>query len=285
MIRRQFESVIGHQIIKLPSGSFFSAVINNSMKAYKRLFTFGCSFTNYDWPTWANIIAYDMTDVSFYNYGASGLGNVAIQYLLLEADIVHTFNDDDLIIVNWTTWSREDRFCQARSGWLKGAGNVLNIQNRHYDQYMVEKYWSHENDIIKNASAIISSNRLFNISYQTSLTNPMGFLSDDLDESNAKTIYAQSLRELNISTFAQSFDEYPFDPHPSIIAHMEHVADSIYSTLGLTLSPQTIAYFDEYHKLIGAESEYDYATHCEHVREIMNPRWGDVTKRVKYNNV
>ena len=66
---------------------------------------------------------------------------------------------------------------------------------------------------------------------------------------------------------------------------MEHVADGIYSTLGLTLLPQTIAYFDEYHKLIGAESEYDYATHCEHVREIMNPRWGDVTKRVKYNNV
>ena len=40
----------------------------------KRLFTFGCSFTDYRWATWANILAYEL-DCEFHNFGKSGAGN------------------------------------------------------------------------------------------------------------------------------------------------------------------------------------------------------------------
>ena len=35
---------------------------------YNRLFTFGCSYTRYNWPTWADIIADDL-QIPFQNWG------------------------------------------------------------------------------------------------------------------------------------------------------------------------------------------------------------------------
>ena len=44
---------------------------------YKRLYTFGCSFTKWYWPCWPEIIAHD-TGLPFENWGASAAGNVGI---------------------------------------------------------------------------------------------------------------------------------------------------------------------------------------------------------------
>ena len=48
-----------------------------------RLFTFGCSFTSYHWPTWADILGreYDY----FENWGRSGGSNQFIFNSLIEA--------------------------------------------------------------------------------------------------------------------------------------------------------------------------------------------------------
>ena len=66
---------------------------------YNRFFAFGCSYTHYLWPTWANIIARD-TGLPFQNWGKSGAGNVYIHHKMVEAKIKESINDDDLIIVN-----------------------------------------------------------------------------------------------------------------------------------------------------------------------------------------
>jgi hypothetical protein len=44
---------------------------------FKRAFLFGCSYTEYKWPTWANILKKDL-DIPVYNWGLSGLGNVGL---------------------------------------------------------------------------------------------------------------------------------------------------------------------------------------------------------------
>ena len=49
----------------------------------KRIFTFGCSFTNYLWSTWANILGYEFREAEFYNFGKSGAGNQYIFNLSL----------------------------------------------------------------------------------------------------------------------------------------------------------------------------------------------------------
>lgn len=86
----------------------------------RRLFTFGCSFTQYwRWPTWADILSrrYD----HFENWGICGGGNCQILYNLMECDQRHHIGPDDTIMIMWTNVSREDRYVKDR--WLEG-GNV-----------------------------------------------------------------------------------------------------------------------------------------------------------------
>lgn len=248
------------------------------MKEYKRLFTFGCSYTRYEWPTWANIIAMDMPEVEFYNYGGSGLGNVAIQYLMLEADLTHNFNDDDLILVAWTGWSREDRFHRDRDGWSRGFGNVTNPDSTNYDNNFVQTYWSYENDIIRNASAIIFANKQFNITYQAMLEN----IHYEYDESNASDLYGPQIESLNIQKWGDH-PHYTFDVHPTVLEHMNHVAQCVYPALDRTLSQSTIDYFEEYHRLLeNIQSIDNWSMYCEKIYHMLKPRLGNIEKRVQY---
>lgn len=85
-----------------------------------RLFTFGCSFTNYRWSTWADCLApeYDY----FENWGQSGGGNQYIFNSLMEADQRHSFGANDTVIVCWTSHMRDDRYINHR--W-QTLGNIL----------------------------------------------------------------------------------------------------------------------------------------------------------------
>jgi hypothetical protein len=104
------------------------------MKQYSRLFTFGCSFTNHHWPTWANIMAYEL-NVPLYNYGRSGAGNHYIFNSLIQADNFFNFTNDDLIMICWSNISREDRY--KNEDWIT-PGNIY-TQNV-YDKSFIEKY-------------------------------------------------------------------------------------------------------------------------------------------------
>lgn len=85
---------------------------------YNRLFTFGCSTTNYGWPTWADILSTEIP--KFYNYGKSGAGNLFISNSVVEANIKHKFDENDLVMIMWSSVSREDRY---KNGWIT-VGNV-----------------------------------------------------------------------------------------------------------------------------------------------------------------
>ena len=74
----------------------------------KRLFTFGCSFTNYYWPTWADIISQDYD--YFQNWGKIGGGNKFIYLSLVECHQRNKFTPDDTIMLMWSSQAREDRY-------------------------------------------------------------------------------------------------------------------------------------------------------------------------------
>jgi hypothetical protein len=86
-----------------------------------RLFTFGCSFTNYSWSTWADILAPEFEQ--FYNWGQNGAGNQYIFNSLIEANQRHQINNSDTVIIVWTNVTREDRYISDR--WIT-LGNVVN---------------------------------------------------------------------------------------------------------------------------------------------------------------
>jgi hypothetical protein len=87
------------------------------IQKYKRFFAFGCSFTSYQWPTWADIIG---NSISHYeNWGKGGGGNQFIFNSIVECNRRNKFNENDLVIAMWTSCSREDRYVD--NSWLVAA--------------------------------------------------------------------------------------------------------------------------------------------------------------------
>lgn len=74
-----------------------------------RFFAFGCSFTRYMWPTWADIIGTKFPD-RYFNFAVTGMGNQFIFHSIIYAFQKYKINKDDLIIVCWTAPEREDRY-------------------------------------------------------------------------------------------------------------------------------------------------------------------------------
>lgn len=100
----------------------------------KRLFTFGCSFTNYFWPTWAEIIALDL-NIPLYNYGLCGAGNYHMFNMLMQADNYFNIDENDLVIIEWTNIMREDRWFDGR--W-QTPGNIFS--QSVYSKEFVDTY-------------------------------------------------------------------------------------------------------------------------------------------------
>lgn len=97
-----------------------------------RLFTFGCSFTNYYWPTWADILSFNYDE--FQNYGKLAGGNMFIACTLSEAIAVNKINKNDTVIIMWTNVTREDRYIK---NW-HGVGNIFTQDC--YSWEFVKKY-------------------------------------------------------------------------------------------------------------------------------------------------
>jgi hypothetical protein len=222
-----------------------------------RLFTFGCSFTQYAWPTWADIVAYDL-GIEYYNYGIAGLGNVGIQHRMLEADLKHSFTKDDIILVLWTSWCREDRVKDAQ--W-NASGSVLNIYNDVYDRKFVRKYWDYSNDIVKNSTAIITANELYkdNIKWQGTGI-PLFLTENSRFAENKRELYLVELYKNKISpieeitTFKNDVDNKAFsaidDCHPDVKDYLKIVENHIYKSINLTLKPETKSRFIDLQKTI-----------------------------------
>ena len=100
-----------------------------------RLFTFGCSFTAYEWPTWADILGRQFD--FFENWGKPGAGNQFICNSIAEADAKYNFGKDDTIIVMWSSMMREDRYIQ--NGWLT-PGNFLGHGKEYYSEEFQKKF-------------------------------------------------------------------------------------------------------------------------------------------------
>ncbi|MAV94140.1 MAG: hypothetical protein CMA31_00460 [Euryarchaeota archaeon] len=128
----------------------------------RRLFTFGCSFTHYLWATWANILGYEFSDAKFYNFGKSGAGNQYIFNMLMQADAAYNFTHEDIVIVQWTNVSREDRYFHAGSkalgksesqyGAWSTPGNIYTQDV--YDHDWMKKYFSEYGAIVRDLAFI-----------------------------------------------------------------------------------------------------------------------------------
>jgi hypothetical protein len=220
---------------------------------FKRFFSFGCSWTKWFWPTWADIIAKDL-DIGYQNWGCAGSGNQGIQSRFVEANSKFKFNEDDLIIVQWSGWNREDRFI---NGW-KFGGSIFN--NPFYDRKFIKRHWSYDNDIIKNSVIIQTTNDAYSkiINYQFSLISPLDREYTDWNDNSHETQHTNSvinsyyshLPAIDVPKFVNNkFKGRCKDLHPDVIYHLDIVEKLIYPTLfkNSSVKKETKDFFTDYY--------------------------------------
>ena len=119
-----------------------------------RLFTFGCSFTSYRWPTWADILGRKFD--SFENWAQGGAGNQYIFNSLIEAYQRNSFTKNDTIIIMWSGTDREDRYING--AWYT-AGDVY-LDRDYYPMSYLKKYVDLRGYLIRDAATISAAKNL-----------------------------------------------------------------------------------------------------------------------------
>lgn len=205
------------------------------MSTNKRFFAFGCSFTNYIWPTWADLIGHNFGS-NYFNYGRPGAGNVFIFNSIIEANQIHRFTKDDLIIIQWSSTDREDRYINNK--WVT-PGCLINYQTDDY----IKKYYSFKGFLIRDLATITSvvyMLKSIGCDYKfltlNNLKKPVRsyFDGDDIDEMRDILVYYRDILELMPPSFNEilefsdklplNIDDILFeDIHPTPIEHYNYL--------------------------------------------------------------
>jgi hypothetical protein len=84
------------------------------------LYTFGCSFAQYSWPMWPDILSqnYNVTK----NYASPGCGNFYIFHKATDLLISNKVKNTDTVIIQWTEPNRTD-YIDEHDGWA-GPGSL-----------------------------------------------------------------------------------------------------------------------------------------------------------------
>lgn len=204
----------------------------------RRLFTFGCSFTNYIWPTWANFISnkFDYHE----NWGQSGAGNFYIASMVYECNQINKFNQDDTIIIMLSSFSRYDMILRDSTWTL--SGNIYS-QTR-FSKEFIQDYWSEEFGLYQTWFGLSSlktlldkvgckykimcafnlqkqenSNKITSEMKKTRITKCYEFLEPILPKLNMKDFIEEENRN-GINYYKIDGD---YDLHPTISMHLKWV--------------------------------------------------------------
>lgn len=100
-------------------------ISNLDLTKYTRFVTIGCSFTRWDWPTWAECLAQEMPNAHFINVGCPGAGNQYINTMINFLSRKYNLGPETLFGIMWSTFYREDRYVLENA-----KGRVINNRKR-----------------------------------------------------------------------------------------------------------------------------------------------------------
>ena len=204
-----------------------------------RLFTFGCSFTRYYWPTWADMLGREYTE--FENWGNGGLGNRAILERLTECVVNNKITANDTIIVQWSDLHRFDMHKPKPGlpeGWAQG-GNMLAAPD--FENCWISSVWNeqsyvmHTLNFIKLAITLLESlpckwymTSLYDITadlkrYPRAFKNYLPMFSHKNFLQPMHSFFSQY--DFPKKTLVDIKDKKQIDEHPSPIAHYAWLAE------------------------------------------------------------
>lgn len=198
-----------------------------------RLFAFGCSFTSYHWPTWADILGKDVPE--YYNYGMCGGGNLFIFDSLVEAIARHSITKDDTVVIMWTNVMRDDRYSENFGGWLR-FGNLYTSDTYHSKEF-IDKFITVRGSYVRDMPFIYASyNLLSNIGckfYFTSMVDINKYdqysTKESKDIEDVLELYSSAIENIRPSIHKTIF-KYIWgsrfkknDPHPHPIDYLDYI--------------------------------------------------------------
>lgn len=169
----------------------------------RRLFTFGCSYTNYGWPTWADLLGLEFD--YFENWGLAGIGCRAIQERIVECHIRNEFKPGDTVIVQWSSHLRNDFHNTNNSmpdrikGW-RTYGSIFNHANHKlYPDKWLDIFFNEQSYIMHCLNAIAVTQQFLKslgVTWYMSSIGEWDKLGSDLDDITAKNETVNNIDDL-----------------------------------------------------------------------------------------
>jgi hypothetical protein len=242
------------------------------------LIVFGCSFTNYAWPSWADIMAEDL-GCDYENWALGGTGNNAIARRVMSRHFLK-FNQDDIVIIQWSFPSREDRFING--SWTTN-GSVFN-KNGIYGDKFVEKYWDWDNDLINYAHSRVSTAAILEdkLKFQFTLTEHDAIINN-MPETSIQKFLNQKLPPLPVFENRPSFNGiHAKDAHPDPLQWLLWLEERIYPFLNLTMKESTRTRVHEYYNKLCSTVEQVYNNNATDPCFIINNFAANLSRELKW---
>jgi len=140
-----------------------------------RLFTFGCSFTYYFWPTWADFLGMEFEH--YENWAQWGIGNRAIAERVAECHAKNKFTKDDVVIVQWSVYARHDYYKPIHpiEFWRTKGGLFTDDNLKVYDMDWLSTFFNEEAYVMHMLNNIVMVQNLLKTTncqwYMTSIKN------------------------------------------------------------------------------------------------------------------
>lgn len=182
---------------------------------YNRLYAFGCSFTQYKWPTWADFAHAGGLAQDYSNWGLPGGSNDFILHSVTECVSTHAVTDKDIVAIMWSQPYRLSDY-NDEDGWDM-PGNMY-VYDKERAKFL------HEDKIsLENQSYITSVKHILDnigCDYVFTSMQPMDLKYDDTF--NTAKLFRPSMQEfLGYTRPNEQWREtLPGDKHPSPQQHM-----------------------------------------------------------------
>lgn len=232
-----------------------------------RVFTFGCSFTAFRWPTWADILVhhFESNGLKGINSGKHASSNQYSFIKFMEMNAKFHFNKDDLIIFCWTSICREDRYISDK-GW-ETTGNVLtqNVYPKEFNEKWVDPvhYYFRDCAMISSVKIILDSigcnyhffsmNKLeddeHGANHFTDHTNRIiEYYGDSIkmDSIPMMDYLKQNPNRVGPRVFFGENRKVVYEPHPTPKEHYSYLNEYILPKYNIELHPKTIDFVNQW---------------------------------------
>ena len=197
----------------------------------KRLFVFGCSYSAYIWPTWADFIGIGFEEK--WNYAQPGIGNRAIFERLMQAISKHNINANDTVILQWTHHTRHDwhlnrDILDRGIGWQTNGSIFMGRNVKFFTREWLQRFFDEESYYMHTLNFMLGAKlALDNIGCDTKYVNLLDFEVFNSEDSMWER-YDGVITNLGGKIIATKMSKpvTVWEKFPKL-AHYKHVYDSI----------------------------------------------------------